>query len=147
MMSAIKIVIFIVIALPILAGGGLFFLVQQSKESAPPGLVDGVLAACPSSPNCVRSESGTPATHAVPPLPLASWERLATVIEQTGGVVTAQGDNYLSAEYSSKLFGFVDDVEFRKATDAIHVRSGSRVGHSDMGANRKRLADFRKAVE
>jgi uncharacterized protein (DUF1499 family) len=39
----------------------------------------------------------------------------------------------------------VDDVEFRMvSTDGIiHVRSGSRVGCSDLGVNRKRVEKLR----
>ncbi|NOX95039.1 MAG: DUF1499 domain-containing protein [Alphaproteobacteria bacterium] len=146
-MSVLKIILLIVIALPILGVGSFYFLAQQSKNDDAPGLVDGVLAECPSSPNCVRSEAGTLPTHAVEALPLSVWDQLAAVVEQTGGVITVQNENYLAAEYYSKLFGFVDDVEFRKAFDAVHVRSASRVGHSDMGANKKRISELREASQ
>ncbi|MDA7848031.1 DUF1499 domain-containing protein, partial [Sulfurospirillum sp.] len=48
------------------------------------------------------------------------------------------------AEFSSKLFGFVDDVEFyfpvtQSNTTTIHMRSASRLGRSDFGVNRKRI--------
>ncbi|HAE22942.1 MAG TPA: DUF1499 domain-containing protein, partial [Spirochaetaceae bacterium] len=47
--------------------------------------------------------------------------------------------------YRSKLFRFVDDVEFYfpPALSLIHVKSASRVGYSDMGVNRKRVEDIR----
>ena len=61
--------------------------------------------------------------------------------------MSTSAENYLAAEYYSKLFGFVDDVEFRKASDAVHVRSASRVGHSDMGANKKRISELREASQ
>ena len=53
--------------------------------------------------------------------------------------------DYLYAEYSSALFGFVDDVEFYfpPETHIIHVRSASRLGHSDLGVNRKRIEAIR----
>ena len=35
-----------------------------------------------------------------------------------GGVVTASSANYLAAEFTSDTFGFVDDMEFRRAADA-----------------------------
>ena len=40
-------------------------------------------------------------------------------------------DNYLYAEFTSKLMGFVDDVEFYldPAESVIQVRSASRLGH------------------
>ena len=62
-------------------------------------------------------------------------------------VITAERD-YLYAEFRSKMFRFVDDVEF--LVDAreghIDVRSASRVGYSDMGVNRKRIEEIRKAL-
>lgn len=48
----------------------------------------------------------------------------------------------MAAIFTSKFFGFVDDLECRidQANHTIHLRSASRVGHSDFGANRKRVA-------
>ncbi|PZO25782.1 MAG: DUF1499 domain-containing protein, partial [Betaproteobacteria bacterium] len=42
-------------------------------------------------------------------------------------------------------FGFVDDVEFRidQGSGLLHVRSASRVGYSDLDANRKRVEQIR----
>lgn len=52
---------------------------------------------------------------------------------------------YMYATFSSKLFKFVDDVEFLfcDKTPVIKVRSASRVGWSDFGANRKRIDQLR----
>lgn len=57
----------------------------------------------------------------------------------------SDGGIYLHAEYRSKLFRFVDDVEFLfpPESNLIHVRSASRVGYSDMGVSRKRVAGLR----
>jgi len=44
--------------------------------------------------------------------------------------------------------GFVDDVEFFfPDTAVIHMRSASRVGYSDFGANRKRLEKIRQRFQ
>jgi uncharacterized protein (DUF1499 family) len=54
-------------------------------------------------------------------------------------------DTYLHVEFTSFVFQFVDDVEFL-ADDAVkilHVRSASRVGHSDFGANWRRIETIR----
>ncbi|MEZ5467356.1 MAG: DUF1499 domain-containing protein [Lysobacterales bacterium] len=42
---------------------------------------------------------------------------------------------------------FIDDIELRfdDAAGQIQVRSGSRVGYSDLGVNRKRVEALRKA--
>ena len=53
----------------------------------------------------------------------------------------------MHAEFTSVIFRFVDDVEFLLDADSlsIHVRSASRVGYSDLGANRARaLAIWQK---
>ncbi len=137
----------VIVLLLLIAGAGAFFmLAQKSKSGASPGLVDGRLAPCPSSPNCVSSEDGTDESHRVASLPLSAWESLPDLVQAQDARIVDLRDNYLAAEFSSKLLGFVDDVEFRKGDDAVHVRSASRVGHSDLGANRKRVETLRAAL-
>lgn len=55
-------------------------------------------------------------------------------------VVEAEED-YIHAEFTTLVFRFVDDVEFLIDSEAKRVdfRSASRVGHSDLGTNRRRL--------
>jgi uncharacterized protein (DUF1499 family) len=62
-----------------------------------------------------------------------------------GGKIQEERDGYLWAMFTSRVFRFVDDVEFRMVpTDGlIHVRSGSRVGYSDLGVNRRRVEKLR----
>lgn len=52
---------------------------------------------------------------------------------------------YWHLEFRSRIFRFVDDVEFlfEPQTKLIHVRSASRVGHSDLGVNRTRVEKIR----
>ena len=141
-----KIVLGLVLIAVIAAAGGLFVLAQQSKSGAAAGLVNGALSPCPSSPNCVSSEAGTPESHAVAALPVSAWAGLPRLVEEQGGEIVAAQDAYFAATFRSSLFGFVDDVEFRLGEDAVHVRSASRVGHSDMGANAKRVEALRAAL-
>ncbi len=115
------------------------------------GAAGGRLAACPESPNCVCSQD-TDARHAVAPLRYGgiSFERAreallaflsgmkrTRIVEDTGA--------YLHVEFTSAIFRFVDDVEFLfdAASGTIHVRSASRVGHSDFGVNRRRVEAIR----
>lgn len=67
------------------------------------------------------------------------------VIELLGGDVNYSDDNYMAATFTSDLFRFVDDVEFRvdQSSGSLHVRSASRVGYSDLDANRKRVEQIR----
>ncbi len=114
------------------------------------GVRDGVLRPCPGSPNCVSSEAGTPPKFLVQPFPApagaADLTRLAAVVAAwpRTEIVTTRAD-YLHAEFTSLLMRFVDDVEFRYDATAgvIHVRSASRLGESDLGANRKRVEGLR----
>ncbi|MEM7762545.1 MAG: DUF1499 domain-containing protein [Pseudomonadota bacterium] len=135
-----KTVLIVIVVLVVLAVGGLFFLGSKSQGGAAPGLVDGKLAACPSSPNCVSSESGTADEKSVASLPAVAWSALPEAISALGGAVTETDSDYLAAEFTSKTFKFVDDVEFRRDGDVIHIRSASRVGYSDAGANAARVA-------
>ena len=51
---------------------------------------------------------------------------------------------YTHATFTSRLFRFVDDVEFYFPDEPVlHVRSASRVGYSDLGADRRRIEDIR----
>jgi uncharacterized protein (DUF1499 family) len=138
-----KTVVLIIIFLLLAGSAGFFFLAQRSKTGTAPGIVNGRLAPCPTSPNCVSSEKGAPKDKSIAPFPLLSWADLPDIVQANGGRVVNSRPDYLAAEFSTPLMGFVDDVEFRKGETEVHVRSASRVGHSDMGANRKRVEKLR----
>ncbi|MEX0271636.1 DUF1499 domain-containing protein [Leptolyngbyaceae cyanobacterium UHCC 1019] len=118
------------------------------------GLTDGKLAACPSSPNCVSSQSQDD-DHRIEPLryegtPTQAIAQLKTTIESLPRTKIIQTtDTYLYAEFTSALMGFVDDVEFyvNPAESVIEVRSASRLGESDLGVNRQRIEAIRSAIE
>lgn len=134
------------LVLVLLGIGAFFYLGMQSKSGTAPGLANGQLTACPDSPNCVSSEAETPYEKLVDPLPETAWEALPAALEDMGGTVTVQEDGYIAAEFTSAIFGFVDDVEFRRADGLVHVRSASRVGHSDAGVNADRVAALRETL-
>lgn len=117
-----------------------------SRKKIPFGLKDGKLASLPRSPNCVCSESGTPKTKSVSPLPTDDMDAVEAAIIATGGQVNEKSENYIAATYKSPVFGFVDDVEIRKGNGVAHIRSASRVGYSDRGVNRKRVEAIRAAL-
>ena len=114
------------------------------------GLHDGRLRACPNKPNCVNSQSDDPA-HVIEPILYegsrdSARDRLLRVLaDDRRATVIAEDPDYVHAEYQAAIF--IDDVEFYLPDDAdrIHVRSASRVGHSDMGANRRRVEAIRAA--
>jgi uncharacterized protein (DUF1499 family) len=114
------------------------------------GVKDGKLGTCPSSPNCVSSNSSDE-QHKIEPLTYqgdgkAAFEKLKSIIASIESAKMIQAEtHYLYAEFTSKLMGFVDDVEFYLDENAgiIQVRSASRLGQSDLGVNRKRIEDIR----
>jgi uncharacterized protein (DUF1499 family) len=118
------------------------------------GVRDGRLAPPPRKPNCVSSQADPgDAVHHVAPLKLegdsaGAMKRLRAVVEgmPRTKVIESRAD-YLYAEFSTALMGYVDDVEFYCDGRAIHVRSASRLGHSDLGVNRKRVEAIRAAFE
>ncbi|QIQ85903.1 DUF1499 domain-containing protein [Erythrobacter sp.] len=146
-MSIIRTGAFALIGLAVLGAGGFAALGQYSKRGSAPGLTGGTLAPCPASPNCVSSEAGTEAAKRVEPLASASWDALPGAIAAMGGQVTRREDGYIAAEFTSRVFGFVDDLELRRGEDAVHVRSASRVGHSDNGVNAARVAQLRSRLD
>ena len=146
-MSIVKIAGIVVLVAIVVVVAGAVMLSLKSKSGSALGLVDGALAPCPSTPNCVSSEAGTPPAHYIDPLDGAGWEKIPALIAQSGGKITTQNETYIAAEFTTPLMRFVDDVEFRKDDAAVHVRSASRVGKSDLGANAKRVNQFRAALQ
>ncbi|WP_427452717.1 DUF1499 domain-containing protein [Litorimonas sp. WD9-15] len=117
-----------------------------SQKGEAPGLIEGKLKEPGSKPNVVCSEAGVQPERFVDPLN-AALNDVADVIEQIGGTITSRSETYLSATFMSRIFKYVDDVEIRQDGDICHIRSGSRVGHSDMGANKKRVEQIRRILQ
>lgn len=112
------------------------------------GVKDGMLTACPSSPNCVSSFAVEAAQWIVPLSfsddPVAAFARLTRVIHQRkdATIIEARGD-YLRVELRTTFF--VDDAEFLLDGEkrVIQLRSASRLGYSDLGKNRSRIEEIR----
>lgn len=117
------------------------------------GLHDDRLGPCPQRPNCVSSDA-TDAPHVIAPLTLTvsaakGWAAARVAVEAlTRTRLITETANYLHAESQSALLGFVDDLELHlRAEDGlIAVRSASRLGHGDLGVNRRRIEDLRAAL-
>lgn len=115
------------------------------KQPTTLGVRDGRLSPCPATPNCVCSQDSDPG-HSIEPLKLnsldsaiADLKRIIEALPKTK--IVEESNDYLYAQFTSKLMGYVDDVEFYvdRAANVIHVRSASRLGKSDLGVNRKRI--------
>lgn len=113
------------------------------------------LPKCPSKPNCVCSEYSDDEKHYVLPIIFSDDIKpslsltLKDIISDMGGTVESQNHNYIAATFSSSMFKFIDDFELRidQENNTIHIRSASRTGHYDFGANKKRVKLFRKSFK
>lgn len=110
------------------------------------GAKDGRLAPCRRTPNCVSSQADpSDKEHYIEPISYAGGiAELRRALETLplATVVRAEPD-YLYAEFRTPVLRFVDDVEFLKRGDVLHVRSASRLGRRDFRANRNRVEQLR----
>lgn len=148
--------LFIIVAsIALLVIVALFVLGYRSHSGEAQGLVEGRLQRCPDTPNCVSSEFQSDAEHYIEPLVYAADDeaqvlpRLKAIIREMGGSVQVEATDYLAATFTSSIFRFVDDLEVRIDTDqkTIHLRSASRVGRGDFGANRKRVERLKNSFQ
>ncbi|MFT5442942.1 MAG: hypothetical protein ACI8W3_001986 [Myxococcota bacterium] len=110
----------------------------------------GSLGGCPDSPNCVSSADERP-SHNVAPIQLAGdseqgWvEILASVAALPRTTVIESDGQYVHAESTSSLMGYVDDLELLldPSSGRVDVRSASRLGYGDMGVNAARVQSLR----
>lgn len=108
------------------------------------------LPPCPDRPNCVSTEP-TSAKQRMDPIPFDgsaefAQARLCRAIEEMpGGSIDRRDPGYVHALFTSRLLGFVDDVDLviDETAGVIRFRSASRSGHWDLGANRRRMNELR----
>jgi uncharacterized protein (DUF1499 family) len=120
------------------------------------GARDGRLAPCKRTPNCVSSQADADedAGHYVAPIRISAGARdaraaLRSMLQSMPRVkIVVDEEKYLYAEFSSRIMGFVDDVEFLIDAKAgvIHVRSASRLGRRDFEVNRARVEAIRNRI-
>lgn len=117
------------------------------------GIKKGALTPCPKTQNCINSQAVGEKQYIQPihytGKQMEARARLLQILDslKRTKIITAQ-ENYIRAETTSALFRFVDDMEFyfpEEQTDEtiIHIRSASRIGSFDFGANRKRIERIR----
>ena len=110
----------------------------------------GLLHPCPATPNCYAL------TLDVKTSKESILTEISTAITAENGKLVTINDNYLQATFQSKLMAFIDDFECLIVSTAaepvqaenegaagselqLHCRSASRIGRSDLGANKKRV--------
>jgi len=97
------------------------------------------LLPCANKPNCVSSLANRGSRHYIEPLILSDnpdrdWQLLTDLLSSRSSMlVVSRRQNYIHVECRSRLFGFIDDLEFcRHHLDKLcHVRSASRSGYYD----------------
>jgi uncharacterized protein (DUF1499 family) len=111
------------------------------------GVTNGRLAPCRRTPNCVSSQADpSDPEHYIAALK-GTMEAVRKAVESLPrATIVSQRQNYLYAEFRSKLLGFVDDVEFFHDGSVIQVRSASRLGRRDFAVNRRRIERLRAMV-
>ena len=128
----------------------IFVLILLANCSGTKPILIGQFPLCPDKPNCVSSKSSL-SLHKIAPLTYEGNSKNAR--EKLFGIINSMprtqiamdNDDVIHVEFTSKIFRFVDDVEFYfESSGTIHFRSASRVGHSDMGVNRERLEKIRQ---
>jgi uncharacterized protein (DUF1499 family) len=142
-----KVTVVIIVSILALWVAMFFFRGFMSESGEAPGAVNDKLTKCPDKPNCVCSEISLANAAFVSPIELKSentadaWLLLTMIINEQGGQIKIDAGDYLAATFTSAVFGFVDDLEARLDVEqgVIHLRSASRVGHSDFGVNRQRI--------
>jgi uncharacterized protein (DUF1499 family) len=142
------------------------FVVGQAGllRGSPPsdlGVRDGRLKAPSNTPNSVSSQARLWAGHPraeqahIEPLALrdgdgpATLALLARLVQAAPGAVLVDSrPDYLYAQFSTPLMKYTDDVEFWWDRDlgVVQVRSASRLGRSDLGANRQRVEVLRQRL-
>ena len=145
------IAVLVAIAALLLAISGLALLSALARRPDNLGVHAGKLADCLAMPNCVCSTAGDDA-HRIEPLRYTgaadiAFDKLKRIVaEMPGAAIITSDDHYLYVEFTSRLFRFVDDVEFLLDAEAgvIQVRSASRAGKSDLGVNRARVESIRE---
>jgi len=111
------------------------------------------IADCPSSPNCVSSQSKS-SSHKVEPFKfegtIKEFQHFAEFVQNQlprTEMIRMEGP-YVHFIVTSKVFRFKDDVEFYflESDSLIHLRSASRLGYSDLGVNRARVEQLEKIL-
>lgn len=112
------------------------------------------LRPCPSSPNCVSSQASDP-QHRMEPIPYTGSReegqaKLRTILQaMPRSEIIKEEPGYIEVYFRSRIFGFVDEVEFvfDEGNNLLHFRSGARTGYYDFGVNRSRMQSITEAFK
>ncbi|MEC3884978.1 DUF1499 domain-containing protein [Halobacillus sp. HZG1] len=110
------------------------------------GVKNGRLSECPTSPNCVSTQTDQEEKRMDALVFTKDLETTKSLIkeilsERQRTTIETENENYIHAVVESKWIKFKDDVEFYfdQKDEVVHFRSASRVGYSDFGVNKNRM--------
>jgi len=161
-MRTLAILAFIFIILPLLLLAAGQFGLLKGRPPAEPGLREGKLKPPSRTQNSVSSQAslwpdGEYAVEYATIEPLAftqdsalAMNRLRDVLAGWPGArIIENTPEYVSVQFETRWLRFVDDAEFLldPAARVIHVRSASRLGRKDLGANRARIEALRRRAD
>lgn len=118
------VVIAIVVGINIATSGKLTLFAGTRPDNI--GIYSGQLKPCPNSPNCVSSYSQD-AEHSIaalsygsePEIAIANLKQIIESMPRTN--IIKEEENYLYAEFTTKIMGYVDDVEFYVDKEAVRL--------------------------
>jgi uncharacterized protein (DUF1499 family) len=161
-MRALAVLAFLLLILPLLVLAAGQFGLLAGRPPAERGLRDGKLKPPSRTENSVSSQADLwpEGEHAsayakIEPLRFSgdtavAMNRLRDVLAAwPGATIVENRPDYVYAQFETRWLRFVDDAEFvlDPAARVIHVRSASRLGRKDFGANRARIEAIRKRLD
>ena len=145
----LKAVFWTVIVLAALIVGLGFAAARKSAGMVAETVTDGIVPPCSSSQNCVTSEVGSQHSAYIKPIEAQlTIKQLEAHLKALGGQITSTSESLTQAEFRTRLFGFTDDMvgKLDQNEKLLRIRSSSRVGRSDFGANRERVEALRQLI-
>jgi uncharacterized protein (DUF1499 family) len=130
---------------------GALLLAMSASATASSSERNGKLEPCPETPNCVSTQAEREDQRMAPiPFegdPAAALDLLIELLREQPRVhIESIGEHSVVTVFTTRILRFDDDVVFLIDPEehVIHFRSASRVGRSDLGANRKRMEHLSK---
>lgn len=154
--------LYLILGLIVLTLTGAQFGLLNGHQPADIGVTNGRLKPPSLTRNSVSSQAALHPAHpqidyaAIAPFQFkggdagASMRALLAALKATPGVhVVVEKPTYVYAEAQTRWLKFVDDLEFwvNPAQGVIEVRSASRLGREDFGANRQRVEAIRSTYQ
>lgn len=149
--ATISLIVLIALIMLIICGSRWYNIEYAHAKNL--GLSKGQLIECGKNPNCVSSQT-TQSSMRIAPInasdtPELTWLMLRDLVETIPqAILISENETYRHYQFTTPLMGFIDDVEllYDRKKQLIQVKSASRVGQSDFGANRKRVELLREGL-